>query len=213
MKNILCFGDSNTFGHNPENSSRYDLDERWTSLLQKILGNEYKIIEEGLCGRTTTIDDNLYPFRNGKSMLYGCLHTHKPLDLVILCLGTNDLKRRFNLTAKDISKGVNQLINIIKNIDFEDIFKPLPKILLMCPIRIDRDIEKIPDASFDLKSVENSEKLPFYYEKVAKENNCYFFDAGAVAKASKIDCVHLDRENHKKLAEKLVIEIKNILPD
>ena len=59
MKTIVCYGDSNTFGTNPaftgeiNSPFRWGKEVRWTGKLQKLLGEEYNVIEEGLGGRTT----------------------------------------------------------------------------------------------------------------------------------------------------------------
>ena len=98
MINILCYGDSNTFGSIPKENKRYSINERWTGRLQNILGNDYRIIEEGLGGRTTVFDDPFEPGRNGIAYIEIALETHKPLDLIILALGTNDVKAHFSAT-------------------------------------------------------------------------------------------------------------------
>ena len=48
QKNILCFGDSNTHGYNSKTGGRFTVEERWTKLLQRKLGDDYYVIEEGL---------------------------------------------------------------------------------------------------------------------------------------------------------------------
>lgn len=92
MKTIVCYGDSNTYGYNPENGFRYEYEERWTTILQKELKDSAIVIPEGLNGRTTSFEDELRPGRNGATYLDPCLHSHGPIDLVVLMLGTNDLK-------------------------------------------------------------------------------------------------------------------------
>ena len=103
-RRILCFGDSNTWGYNPETGGRYSPDVRWTRLLGKILGDEYEIIEEGQNGRTITMDDNAEGgHKNGLAYLIPCLETHLPLNDIIIMLGTNDLKNRFQFDAMSIA--------------------------------------------------------------------------------------------------------------
>ena len=101
------------------------------------------------------------------------------------------------------------LINTIKSVDY-DTFGKTPKILLVSPIKIDRDIENVKYANYDLESAEKSELLADLYKEVATKTGCYFFDAGTVAKASKVDCLHMDQESHEKLAKSLKIEIEKI---
>ena len=113
MKTILCYGDSNTYGFNPANGLRYPKSVRWTGRLQELLGNNYIIIEEGCNGRTTIFDDPIDGWKNGLSYLKPCLNTHKPIDIVILMLGSNDLKSTFHASAEEISKGAKRLIEEI----------------------------------------------------------------------------------------------------
>ena len=91
MKTILCFGDSNTWGYNPENGQRFGPEERWTGILRNSLGEDYRVIEEGLNGRTTLWDDPIAGFKNGLDYLMPCLESHMPFDLITIMLGTNDL--------------------------------------------------------------------------------------------------------------------------
>ena len=115
MRTILCFGDSNTWGDPPGGNGRFAWHERWTGILQDSLGNGFRVIEEGLCGRTTCFDDPFSPNRNGLAYLTVALETHCPLDLLIIMLGTNDLKANFNLSAFDISRGAASLLVAARN--------------------------------------------------------------------------------------------------
>ena len=105
MTTILCYGDSNTYGYNPVNGLRYPKDVRWTGVLQKMLGEEYEVIEEGCNGRTTVFEDAKEPWKAGLGYLRPCLNTHKPIDFVIMMLGSNDLKRMFHASAQEIADG------------------------------------------------------------------------------------------------------------
>lgn len=108
--NILCFGDSNTWGYKPDKSGRYDENIRWTGLLQKKLGSGYHIIEEGLCGRTTVFQDELREGRRGLDLIGVTVKMHNPIDLMIIMLGTNDCKTRYRASASVIAKGLDQVI-------------------------------------------------------------------------------------------------------
>ena len=107
--NILCFGDSNTWGYKPDKSGRYDENIRWTGLLQKKLGSGYHIIEEGLCGRTTVFQDELREGRRGLDLIGVTVEMHNPIDLMIIMLGTNDTKERFNASPACIGIGMERL--------------------------------------------------------------------------------------------------------
>ena len=106
QKNILCFGDSNTHGYNSKTGGRFTVEERWTKLLQRKLGDDYYVIEEGLSGRTTSFEDPVFEGLSGLNAIYPCMMTHEPLDLVIIMLGTNDTKDRFNANGFIIGKGL-----------------------------------------------------------------------------------------------------------
>lgn len=92
MRHILCYGDSNTWGYTPGTGERHAPDVRWTGVLRRLLGEGWEVLEEGMNGRTTVFDNPMSQGRNGSAYLLTCLETHKPLDLVILMLGTNDLR-------------------------------------------------------------------------------------------------------------------------
>lgn len=109
-KNILCFGDSNTYGYSPEGTGRYPRQERWTGILAQRLGPAYRILEEGLCGRTTVWEDPIEGDKCGIRHLPSCIASHTPLDLVIIMLGTNDFKQRFHVTASDIALSMERLV-------------------------------------------------------------------------------------------------------
>ena len=113
MKNILCYGDSNTFGFTLH-GGRHPYDVRWTGRLQLALGPAYRVIEEGCGGRTTVFEDPIDLGRNGRTSLPVCLASHNPLDLVILMLGTNDMKHYFQNNAWSIGQGVAQLLHLIQ---------------------------------------------------------------------------------------------------
>ena len=112
MRTVLCYGDSNTWGYDPATRTRYPPHVRWTGVLAARLGAEYRVVEEGLNGRTTRWDDPIEPGRNGLTYLRPCIESHQPLDLIVIMLGTNDLKRRFDLSASDIAQSAAELAKL-----------------------------------------------------------------------------------------------------
>ncbi|MBQ4416282.1 MAG: acylhydrolase, partial [Butyrivibrio sp.] len=102
-RRILCFGDSLTWGYDPVKQNRIDEDSRWTGVLQNLLGDGYRVIEEGQNGRTIATDDPAEGEKNGLRYVIPCIESHKPLDLMIVMLGTNDLKKKFSYTVMDIA--------------------------------------------------------------------------------------------------------------
>ena len=135
MKTILCYGDSNTHGFNPANGLRYPRHVRWPGALADLLGAEYHVVEEGCNGRTTVHADPLEPWKDGKFYLKPCLNTHKPIDLVILMLGSNDLKKIFHADAAQAADGAGTLVyEILKFTEQKQGYQP--QILLVSPPEI-----------------------------------------------------------------------------
>lgn len=209
MKNILCYGDSNTFGANPK-GGRHPKDTRWTGRLQQLLGTDYNIIEEGMCGRTTVWTDPLEPGRNGLEYLPIALESHKPLDLIIFSLGTNDCKTYFRTSPKVIGRGIEFLCTEALRYAYGVGFSA-PKILIISPILIRSDKPQNLFLSFDHTSAEKSNELSTCYRQVAQAHEFAFFDAALVAEASEHDQLHMDAENHLKLAEALFQFIPTLL--
>lgn len=197
MKQILCFGDSNTYGLIPGTQDRYDWDTRWTGRLhQKIQAKGYRVIEEGLCGRTTVFEDPLRDGRRGTALLSVLLETHKPVDTVVLMLGTNDCKVVYDASAEVIGKGVERLLDQIKASD------PKIKVLLVSPIALGEGVgEADYDPEFNEHSVAVSKRLPEVYGRIAKERGIRFLAASAVAAPSAADREHLNEDGHDRLAE------------
>lgn len=195
MKEILSYGDSNTWGYDPRTERRYARDVRWTGVLREELGKEYHVIEEGLNGRTTVWDDPIEGYKSGKAYLVPCLETHKPLDLVIIMLGTNDLKHRFSLTAFDIAAGVGTLVDMVKNSQTgrDD---GTPEVLLIVPPRLGR-LTIFGDMFRGGR--QKSEHLLTHYQTVAEERGCHLLNADKVLACSEKDGVHFEPEGHRAL--------------
>ncbi|MBD5544023.1 MAG: arylesterase [Lachnospiraceae bacterium] len=207
MKRILCFGDSNTYGYKPDGSGRYDECVRWTGRLQHMLGGEYQILEEGLCGRTTVFEDALRANRKGKQILPMLLETHNPLDLVIIMLGTNDCKRRYQASAKVIGKGMEQLVMQVKEASERNI-----SLLLISPIHMGVGIgEEGFDGEFDENSEKTVKQLKSEYEKIASHYHCAFLAASDFAAPSVVDREHLDETGHEKLALGVYEKVMEVL--
>ena len=203
MKTALCYGDSNTYGYSPIDGKRFPEGVRWTSRLSELLGNKYRVIEEGCNGRTTNLNDPEEPWKNGVPYLKPCLNTHKPVDVVILMLGSNDLKKIYAASAEQIAEGAEQLVRIIK--EFTQSKQGfIPKIILVSPTEIGEGIDNSPfSRSFDMDSVDRSRKLPDLYKKVAEKTGCLFFNAADYIKPSEEDCLHWTAQGHKTMAEKM----------
>lgn len=194
MKNILCFGDSNTYGLKPDGSDRYAFYLRYPGRLQKLLGSKYHIIEEGCPGRTTVYEDKNRPGKKGIDYILPCIESHKPLDYIVIMLGTNDSKHAYAATSKEIAKGLSDIIAVIKNN-----LTPAPLILIVSPILLGEDIPEF-DEEFNETSIKVVKGLARKYKKLAQKEGLDFLDAAMVATPSSIDQEHLDKDGHNKLA-------------
>lgn len=206
MKQILCFGDSNTYGLIPKTGGRFPWGVRWTSILNEKLGLEnYRVIEEGLCGRTTVFDDPLREGRRGTQTFPAILESHNPVELVVVMLGTNDCKTVYGATADIIGKGAEKIISQIRTYAADS------RILLISPIHLgERVWEEGFDPEFSAESVEVSKGLAVAYKRLAEKENIYFLDAASYANPGDIDCEHLEEEGHRQLAEAIYKKIREI---
>ena len=202
---ILCYGDSNTFGYIPGRGGRYNKHTRWPGRLQELLGSEYQILEEGLCGRTTAFDDMTDPGRNGLDRIRDAVEQNRPLDLLILMLGSNDCKVQFRASAKEITKGLERLLEKAGDggaLDF--------RVLLIAPAAMtERVMHSGFGAEFDQRSVDVSKELAKEYEALAERCGCDFLDGTKVTQVSGTDGLHLDAEGHRRLAEAVCEWVKN----
>lgn len=201
-KTLLCFGDSNTYGRRPDNGGRFGVSERWTGRLQAALGDGYYVIEEGLGGRTTNLEYPEFPGRNGREYLQPCLQSHYPLDMVILMLGTNDLKTDFHRSAEQIGDAIGELLHDIATLAADPAGRP-PRVIVVSPIHLKKGIEEFePKDKYGRSSLEKSLQMADALRKVTEKHVAEFFDAARVAQAGE-DYVHIDAQGHKALAEAL----------
>lgn len=208
-KRIMIFGDSNTWGWNPCNDlvsplQRWDDDERWAGVMQKELGDDFVVIPEGLNGRTSVWDDPIEEYRCGKDQIIPCLDTWAPLDLVIIMVGTNDLKVRYTVSAQDIANGVGIIVD--KTLHQVGAFREAgPKVLLICPPPLG-PVENGVFGEMFAGNVEKSKKMPQFFEGVAKTYGVEYLDAGTLVKSSDEDGLHMQADQHAILG-KAVAEI------
>ncbi len=200
MYNILCFGDSNTWGMDPETLTRFPPEIRWTGVLQKELGVNFKVIEEGLVGRTAVMSFPFEPEACGLSYFLPCVKSHAPLDMIIIMIGTNDFA--YGATPLGIARNLARYIPIARA---ETTGGPgSPKILLISPVQITPNFEKSPFQEIfgDVGDcIEKSKKYGGYVKTIAEENGCLWLDSAAVADASETDGLHYDEKSHKALGK------------
>ena len=202
MKKILCFGDSNTFGFNPENGRRYDSNTRWTKVLEHLTYQKFKIIEAGCNNRTAFVDNPSGELQTGYKILPKILSTD--LDYIIIAIGINDIQYSYNTTLEDVEKGISSIIEIVKN------NCPNTKIILLSPsVLNDNILNSYFSTMFDKISIEKSYYYAEIYKRISDKYNCVFLNLSEIAPVSSIDGLHYDSEGHKKIAYALATIINN----
>jgi lysophospholipase L1-like esterase len=208
MKTILCYGDSNTWGYEPGPCTRYAAAARWPGVLRRELGEGYAVIEEGLNGRTTVFDDPVEGVhKNGRPYLLPCLETHAPLDLVVLMLGTNDLKTRFNVPPSDIAAGAGVLVGDILRSGCGRGGKA-PKVLLVAPAVTGETAE---DGEMFKGAREKSKRFAGMYRLIAEQHGVAFLNANEHITTSEIDGIHLEPAEHEKLGAAVAGAVRKAL--
>ena len=206
-RTIVCFGDSNTHGADPTVvGTRLPRNERWPRVMARALGEEYEVIEEGLNGRCTIWDSPIEPGRNGLTYLEPCLLSHKPVDLVTIMLGTNDLKTAYDLRAADIAVGAARLVDAARRTLSGPDDTP-PKVLLVSPVPIGEITRKSEVWGFG-ESYDKSRELARLYAVTAENYGVGFFDAGSVAQTHPADGIHLDATACAKLGPAMAEAVK-----
>lgn len=202
MKTVLCYGDSNTWGYEPVSNGRLWRRERWPGILQEILGEQYRVIEDGLCGRTTGYDSELEPFMNGlaEAGKYEKMKWH--FDIAAIMLGTNDCKDEYSAEPQMIVEKVKKVAQVFAVRG--------TKILLISPVPM-KDLKHSPFYDeFGDGAEEKSKVLAKYYKTAAQEMGWSYFDAGSAASAGEYDGIHLDIKGHKELGKKISEQIRRM---
>lgn len=208
IKTVLCYGDSNTWGSDPETGERFAPGVRWPGVLQGALGEGYWVIEEGLGGRTTVWDDPIEgAHKNGRAYLRACLESHKPIDLVTIMLGTNDLKARFAASASDIAQGAASLAEMALRSGCGP-EGGAPMVVLISPPAPGRLTEM---AEMFEGAEEKARLFPAHYRRFAEQYGCGFIDASDIITSSDLDGIHLEAEEHRKLGEAVAEHVRSAL--
>jgi lysophospholipase L1-like esterase len=206
MKRILCYGDSNTYGCDARRMpidgtmDRYDENTRWPCLLQKILGDGWYVCEAGMNGRTTVFEDPVDAGRCGIATLDVVFKSAAPVDLVIVMLGTNDIKDQFSASAQVIAWGMERLLVRLRELISESL-NPQSKILLIAPANVRASADGTLYYDMTERSVKKGEALPALYAALAEKYGCLFADAGQWVEPDPSDGVHLGVEGHRIFAE------------
>lgn len=213
-KTILCYGDSNTWGMAASlDGGRLPYEQRWPTVMQARLGEGYRVIPEGLSGRTTVWDepagDVTLGDRSGRRHLNVALESHMPLDLVVIMLGTNDLKARYSAGAFDIAQGAGMLADIARRSTAgPDLLGP-PQVLLISPPPLGKLDER--GAAMFAGAKEKLRDMPRWFAFIAEERGCEWMDAAAVTTTSGADGIHLEADDHLKLGMAVADKVREIL--
>ncbi len=210
-KRIICFGDSLTWGYDPDNRIRVGEDTRWTQVMQRTLGDGYTVIEEAQNGRTIATDDPAEGEKNGLNYIGPCMESHTPFDILIIMLGGNDCKRKFAYSSMDIAGEMQIMLEKVQSYNrfrCKDSFK----VLLVSPPYIADSIRDswLGDSFGYESSVKLSRELAAWYKTLAEMYGCEYLDAALYVQARDADGVHLDAENQKKLGEVMAENIKEM---
>jgi lysophospholipase L1-like esterase len=215
MKTVLCFGDSNTWGYDPDASAgspfpiRYPPEVRWTGVMAGELGAGWHVIEEGQNGRTTVFEDRLAPYRVGRDYLPAALESHKPLDVVVLMLGTNDLKALIRAPAPQIAEGAGVLAKIILGSDAGPLARP-PKLLLVAPGAVG-SFAHLPDLDEKFAGAEaKARRFSELFGSIAETLGCAFLNAQEYAQPSPVDGLHFDAVSHRALGRAVAAAVARL---
>ena len=209
MKTVLAYGDSLTWGLVPGTRERHAFADRWPNVLEQELGGSVRVIENGVSGRTTVLDDPFGPGRNGATHLPMMLSAHAPLDLLVFMLGINDLNYSNGGRAFEAMQGMTRLVEIVKSHIVEPGMMP-PQVLIVAPPHLCAPDDPDYEGYFG-HTIEESQKLGTAYARVADEQGCHFFDAASVSEVSRSDGCHLDVENTRALGRALAPDVRKIL--
>ena len=208
MPTVVCYGDSNTWGYDPASGERFAPDVRWPGVMRRHLPPGFEVIEEGLCGRTTIFDDPFMEKRNGLDYLTPCLDSHAPIDLVVLMLGTNDLKGFLNTDAAQIARGAGRLVEVIKasGAGPGDL---APRVLLVAPTPVTDGGAQGELWGF-AGAPERARPLAGFLRMVAEDKGCAFLDAGQLIQTSPLDGVHFDAAAHQRLGRTVAEQVARL---
>jgi lysophospholipase L1-like esterase len=208
MKKILCYGDSNTWGCSPADSTRFDEKVRWPMVMGSILGDNYTVIEDGLNGRTVL---NLSPVNspaNGIESISSVINLYTPVDIAIVSLGLNDVFIGEDVTLAEISDGMEEILGIIRDSHASGGLK-IPEIIIMAPPEFNTGID---GAQFFELQINKLKGLPDTYRELSSKTNCIFFNASDYVRGSILDGSHLESDSNillgRKIAEFIISRIK-----
>lgn len=218
-RRIVCYGDSLTWGVDSFTAvaedarkigaNRFGSSTRWPRVAASVLGNEFEVLEEGLNGRTTIHHDPLMAEyeTNGRQTMAAIMHSHKPIDCVVLMLGTNDLKCHLGLTPFQVANGAGILVSDLQAMQ---IWGDQPNIILVAPPLI---FDKLEWGFVGARA--KSAACPALYRDQAKARACDYLDASKTIEipdptVSGGDGIHLSPQNSIDLGNAIAAEVSRV---
>jgi len=209
---VLCYGDSNTWGHEASTKERLGRWDRWPGVLQRELGDAVHVIEEGQNGRTTVFDVAFEPNRNGLSYLPVSLRTHAPLDLVIIALGANDLFVP-GANAYHAGHGAMTLAEVVLASDAGPGGRS-PKVLVLVPPPF------APLGAWDQGESPDAESESQRFDRAFADAAAVYAEDGidipllelrGHVTSSPIDGIHLEADGHRAIGRTVAATVRELL--
>lgn len=198
MRTVLCYGDSITWGYNPVDGSRFPFEQRWPGVLEATLGSGWRVIEEGLSGRTVATDSWILPHRDGRAMLPPLLESHAPLDWVIILLGTNDCGPTYHRSVSDIAYGCATLLWTVQKSSAGPLGR-VPQMLLVSPPPFG-SFSPFMELFFEGGQA-TSRDLAAAYATVADACGARFLDTTSILPPGPVDGVHPNAQGQRLLGD------------
>lgn len=207
MTAICCYGDSNTWGFEASTELRLQRWRRWPGVMQRELGDDVHVVEEGLNGRTTVFEDPFQPGRNGIEHLPVVLQTHAPLDLVIIWLGTNDLFVPGGLTAQHAARGAITLAEMVRASDAGPDEEPPEALVLVSPPFGPLGVWEHDSPHGELESRAFADA----YRRLAEESQVPLLDLAPFAESSPLDGIHFEASDHESIGRAVAAAVRDLL--
>jgi lysophospholipase L1-like esterase len=207
MKTVLCYGDSNTWGYLAPDGERLGRWERWPGVLQRPLGEDVHVVEEGLNGRTTVFDVPEDPDRNGLTLLPALLETHAPVDVMVLFLGVNDFFLPFQVTAWRVAHAVGALVDVARRGEWGP-DGGAPAVVAMCPPPFgDLGVERAssPHGEAETRGLGDA------FRQMATEHECEVVDLAGHVAFRVPDGIHFDAEGHAAIGKLMTERLQDLL--
>ncbi len=214
MVTVMCFGDSNTWGYDIERAAdpvpRLPRENRWVSVMAQTLGPGHVVVPEGLPGRTTVFDDPVHgEHLNGRRLLRGCLESHKPVNVLVVLLGTNDLQSRYSASAWEIAQGAGALLDLAAQSRCgPDGRAPRPVLIAPPPTRV-TGLGALAEDLFNGADT-RSRHFDTAFSAVAAERGIAYLNAGDVIESSPVDGVHWSSESHLILGQEIAAVVESL---